>query len=216
MLEIALEYKGFVFPALGLHPANLDEDRVDKELEFLEAHIAGAVAVGEVGLDYHKRVIARAPRERQKAVLKEVLSIARRYERPAIIHSRYAWKDALALVEEAGVVRAVFHWFTGPSDVLREIVRLGYYISATPAAEYHAEHRRAVKAVPLTNLLVETDSPVSYGIESRWQAEPADILRALKAAAGVRGLSEPELAEITTANAVRLFNLPAQVVTGNP
>ena len=210
VLEIAREHDNFVFPALGLHPANLPGARIDRELEFLEGNIDMAKAVGEVGLDYHKRVVSGAAKELQKTVLKEVLAIARRHGKPAIIHSRYAWKDALALVEEAGLEKAVFHWFTGPSGVLRDIIQSGYHVSATPAAEYHAEHKRAVKAVPLENLLIETDSPVRYGIEVRWQSEPADVIRALRAAAEVRAMDGTELARITTDNARRLFDLPGE------
>ncbi len=82
-----------------------------------------------------------------------------------------------------------------------------YYISATPAAEYHQEHRRAVKAAPIEKLLLETDSPVSYGMEVRWRAEPADTLRTLKAAAEAREFNEVELARITTDNAIKFFDL---------
>ena len=86
----------------------------------------------------------------------------------------------------------------------------GYLISATPAAEYHQEHRRAVKAVALENLLIETDSPVSYGTELRWQAEPADVLRTLKAVAELRGINEQRLAQITTNNTIKFLDLPLE------
>lgn len=134
--------------------------------------------------------------------------MAKKHRKPVIIHSRYAWRDALTLAEEARIEKAVFHWYTGPTSVLRDIVQRGYLISATPATEYHHEHRRAVKDVALENLLVETDSPVRYGLEAKWQAEPADVLRSLKAVAQLKGIDEPELARITSNNAIRFFVLP--------
>jgi len=210
ILEIAEKYQGFVYPALGIHPAKLETSRINQNLEFIEDHLAEAKGIGEVGLDYHKRVTEIAPKELQKSVLREVLVIARKHQKPVIIHSRYAWRDALDLVEETEIKKAVFHWYTGPSSVLKDIVRLGYFISATPAAEYHQEHRRAVKAVSLENLLIETDSPVSYGAELKWRAEPADILRTLKAVTEMRGISEQELAQITMNNAIRFFDLPSR------
>ncbi len=207
VLELAGRYAGFIFPALGLHPQNLGSE-VEAALRQIEENIDGAVAIGEVGLDYHKRTLAGTAKERQKAVLKEVLGIALKSKKPAILHSRYAWQDCYALVSEAGLERAVFHWFTGPTSVLRQILDSGYMISATPAAEYHQEHRRAVKAAPADQLLLETDSPVSYGGPgARWQAEPADTVRSLRAAAGVRGVSPEDLARTTTENAVRFFRL---------
>jgi len=208
VLKIAEKYRGFVYPALGFHPARLEASRLNQNLEFIEDHITAVKGIGEIGLDYHKRVTAIVSKELQKSVLREILVIARKYQKPVIIHSRYAWRDSLALVEEAEVEKAIFHWYTGPSSVLKDIVSHGYFISATPAAEYHQEHRRAVKAIATENLLIETDSPVSYGTERRWQAEPADVLRTLKAVAELRGINEQKLAQITTNNAIKFFDLP--------
>jgi TatD DNase family protein len=129
------------------------------------------------------------------------------FDKPVSFHSRYAWKDSLALIKEVGVKRLVFHWYTGFSSTLRELVEAGYYISATPAAEYHDEHRRAVREVPIDRLLLETDCPVPYGRENKYTSQPSDVLRSLKAAAEIKGIDEKELAVQTTMNAKRLFGL---------
>jgi TatD DNase family protein len=210
VLEISEKYKSFVYPALGLHPwelGRMQAEKVDQNLRFMEQNVGRAVGIGEIGLDYHKRVRAVAEKDRQKGVYKEALEIARRHQKPAIIHSRYAWKDSFELVKEAKVEKAVFHWYTGFSSVLREIVAEGYFISATPAAEYHEEHRRAVKEAPLERMLLETDSPVEYGKGARYGAEPADVLRSLSAAAELRGMDESTIATQTTQNAIELFGL---------
>ena len=115
-LEISQEYNGFVYPALGLHPwelGNLETFTIDENLRFIEENIVSAVAVGEIGLDYDKRVLKVASKELQKEVLNQLLNIAKKYDKPAIIHSRYAWKDALYLIQDIGMDKAVFHWFTG-------------------------------------------------------------------------------------------------------
>jgi TatD DNase family protein len=208
-LEIAQGYRGFVYPALGLHPWNLKPAEIEHNLEFIEMHIDEAIAIGEIGLDYHKRVRAVAEKDTQKSVLRQLLALARRYDKLVSIHSRYAWRDALDLVQEARIEKAVFHWFTGPSSVLRDIIEQGYFISATPAVEYHEEHRRAIKEIPLERLLLETDSPVVYGRgrEFEFEARPAAVLKSLKGAANLRSVSENQIAEITTENAVKLFQL---------
>ncbi len=208
-LSLAQVYKGFVYPALGLHPWNLKHPEIDRNLEFIEANIDKAVGVGEIGLDYHKRVRAVAEKDLQKLVLREVLKIAEKYNKPVIIHSRYAWRDALSLVEEAQLEKAVFHWYTGTSSVLRDIVSQGYFISATPAVEYHEEHRRAIKEIPLERLLLETDSPVVYrrGSEFEYEARPAHVLTALRGVASLKGMNEAQIAEATTDNAVKFFCL---------
>ncbi len=210
VLELAEKYSDLVFPALGLHPQELpemDNARVERTLSQIEEHINKAVAVGEIGLDYHKRIRALASRERQQAVLRDVILLAKKYQKPVSIHSRYAWKDALAIATEAGIKDAVFHWYTGPSSVLRDLLAQGYYVSATPAAEYHSEHRRAVREAPLDRLFLETDSPVSYGREDRYTAAPKDVLRSLNAASEITGVDSESLAEQTTQNAIQFFRL---------
>jgi TatD DNase family protein len=139
-LEIAELYKGFVYPALGWHPWYIKEPEIEASLEFIRAKIDKAVGIGEVGLDYHKRVRAVADKELQKRTLRGLLKIAKEHDKPVLIHSRYAWRDAYDIVKEAGLEKAVFHWYTGTTSVLRDIIASGYYISVTPAIEYHEEH----------------------------------------------------------------------------
>lgn len=208
--EICLKYPSFIYPALGLHPwelGNLESHQIDYTLNFIEERAPDIVALGEVGLDYDKRVVKASPKELQKEVLKRLLALAKEHGKPVSIHSRYAWKDCFDLVKGAGIERAVFHWFTGFSSVLRDILDAGYFISATPAAEYHEEHRRAIKETPLEKLLLETDCPVVYGRQIRYRSEPADILRSLRAAAALKGIDEVAIAEQTTYNATQLLGL---------
>ncbi len=208
VLEIAHRHKKLVYPALGLHPGYLGQMKstdIERTLQQIEDNRGETVAIGEVGLDYDKKVVALAAKERQQAVFGELMALARKYQQPVIIHSRYSWQDALDMAKAAGVETAVFHWFTGPSSILRDIIAQGYSISATPATEYHAEHRRAVKEAPLSGLLLETDSPVEYGRELRYTAFPKDVLRTLRAVADLRDMEEATLAEQTTQNALRFF-----------
>jgi len=209
-LEISQKHLRFVYPALGLHPwelGNLGTSEIDDNLRFIEQNIASAVAVGEIGLDYDKRVLKAASKELQKEVLGRLLHIAKKYAKPAVIHSRYAWKDALQLIQDAGIDKAVFHWFTGFSSVLKGIIDGGYFVSATPATEYHEEHRRAVKEAPLPRLLLETDCPVTYGREARYESQPADVLRDLEAVSQLKGIAKATIAEQTTRNAINFFSL---------
>lgn len=211
-LLIAERFPSYVLPALGLHPweiGPLGTDGIEAAIRHIEENIGRAAGVGEVGLDYDKRVLHVSPKELQHEVLRRLLALAERHGKPVMLHSRYAWKDAFELVTQAGVQRVVFHWYTGFSSVLRDIIHKGYFISATPAAEYHNEHQRAIKEVPLENLLLETDSPVTYGRETRYRAEPADVARSLQAAARLRGIPPEQIADQTTRNAAAFLGLPA-------
>ena len=210
VLQIAQTYQGFVYPALGLHPSRLSETDIDRTMAFIETHLDKAIAIGEVGLDCHKRVRATADKAMQQGVFREILKIAKKHHKPVSIHSRYAWRDAFSLAAEAQVEKAVFHWYTGTSSVLKDIINHGYFLSATPALEYHEEHRRAIKEAPSEKLLLETDAPVVYGRgrDFAYASRPVDVRRSLRVAAELKGVSEARLAEITTNNARDFFCLP--------
>ena len=211
ILDIAEKHNNFVYPALGLHPwslGNMDASKVDLTLRQIEDNIEKAVGIGEIGLDYDKRVIASADKEHQKEAFKSVLELAGRYDKPVSVHARYSWKDSFDMVKESGVKRAVFHWYTGFSSVLREIIAGGYFISATPAGEYHDEHRRAVRETPMENLMLETDCPVTYGRETKYQSRPSDVIRSLGSAAQIKDVAESVVADKTTENALKFFDLP--------
>ncbi len=138
-----------------------------------------------------------------------MLRIGKNHKKPVLIHCRYAWRDALDLVGEVQPEKVVFHWYTGTSSVLPVIISQGYFISATPAVEYHEEHRRAVKEIPLSRILLETDSPVVYrrGTEFEYESRPVHLLRSLRGVSRLTGRDEAQVAEITTANARKFFGL---------
>lgn len=208
ILELSSKYKSFILPALGLHPlilGEIDNTEIERILQQIEEHINEIVAIGEVGLDYHKKVTSRASKELQHDIFKSILSMAKKYDKPLSIHTRYAWKDGFLLVKDSGITKAVFHWYTGFINTLHEIINNGYFISATPAAEYHNEHKRAIKETPLLNLLLETDCPVIYGREVRFMAKPADLVRTLQAVSRIKNADTNNVSQITTQNAVNLF-----------
>ena len=208
--KLASAYPGFIYPAIGLHPwslGNMSPQSLEENIAFIRDHLVSAVALGEVGLDYDKRVLKGAGKEQQQEVLRRLLELAVEFDRPVSFHSRYAWKDSLQIVSESGVRRLVFHWYTGFSSTLAGLIAEGYYISATPAAEYHDEHRRAIRETPVERLLLETDCPVHYGREEKYRSEPADLLRSLKAAAAIKGISPDELSSIVRENTTRLFGI---------
>lgn len=195
-----------IYPALGLHPWSLNDVGIEETIDFIERNIGHITALGEVGLDYWYKDVRRDEnkREEQKKIFRRILDMARKNDKPIIAHSRGAWMDCVNMVIEAGVKRAIFHWFSGPIEVLKKLLDHGYYISATPAAAYSREHRRAISETPLENIVLETDSPVIYAGEA---AEPAHIIRALRAVAELKDKDANLVAEKTTENARRIFRI---------
>lgn len=207
-LEWAQAYPGYVFPALGIHPTEFADDDVSASLSFIRENIEKRVAVGEIGLDYWNREARKNKdvREQQRRIYTEQLGIAREHGLPTSVHGRGSWRDALELAVEHGPETVVFHWYSGPLDVLSELLDGGYYISATPAAEYSRDHRAALENTPLERIIIETDSPV-YMRNRRRNSEPADTVVTLRALAKLKDADENEVARVTTGNAKKIFRI---------
>jgi TatD DNase family protein len=199
-LEIADDYPGCVFPAIGYHPWSIRENKIEDTLAFIEKHLDRCVAVGEVGLDYKIKV----KKPLQWEVFSRVLKIARKNEKPVIIHTRFSYERAHRMVVEADIKKAVFHWYSGPENILSRIIEDGYFVSATPALAFSKAHREAIAVAPMERILIETDSPVKYGYKT---SEPADLLETLRHLAQLKGISQDQALRITVDNTQRLFNI---------
>ncbi len=199
-----------IFVAMGIHPTEIKAGEVEKTLEFIRQNIQKAIAIGEIGLDYWRKEIKKGPgaKEEQRQVFISQLKIAQEFNLPAVIHSRGAWKECLELCLSSKVKKAVFHWYSGPLDILREIIREGFLISATPALGCSQQHQEAIRTVPVENILIETDSPVFYqNTEGGFKAGPKDVIRTLSLLAQIKNQPEEQIKSITAKNAVEFFNL---------
>jgi TatD DNase family protein len=205
IMELSGRYPGYVFPALGLHPWRLETDDLEANFSLMEAELPRCLALGEVGLDF----AVKTPKDRQAQVLRRLLEMAVREKKPVLLHARRAWAEALDLLKAYEVRRAVFHWYSGPASVLKEILARGYFISATPAAAYSEKHRQAIQMAPLNQLLLETDCPEVYqGVPS----EPKDLLAVLASVSELYGKEKGQIAGQTFTNAQGFFklNLPGE------
>ena len=199
VLEISKKYDNFIFPAIGIHPWDVEKGN-ETALKFISEKIDDIVAIGEVGLDYW----TKTSKETQLDVFNKILKIATSSKKPLVVHSRGAWEDAFHYVSSSNLEKVIFHWYSGPRDVLKKIVDYKYFISASLAANYSKHHREAIKYVPPENLILETDSPVKYkGVAS----EPADAIKVLRVVAELKDMRIGSLAEITTKNVEKIFEL---------
>ncbi len=197
---LAARFTGQVMPAYGAHPWSLAEETWPANLEFLRQNLPEAAALGEVGLDYRYGV----DKKLQRRVLSELLPLAAEFGKPVSFHCLYAFKRSLSMLKEAGVGRAVFHWYSGPLDFLDEILAAGYLVSDTPALAYSRSHRAALARTPLDRILVETDAPEEY--QGR-PSEPAQLLTTISLLADLKQLTPEQTAESTLLNARAFFGL---------
>jgi TatD DNase family protein len=206
-LRLAERYRGYVFPGVGVHPSEALKVDHGEAVRFVREHAVEASLVGEVGLDYsYPFARGEDARERMRMLCSGLVEVAAETGLPVSVHSRSAYRDTLDIMRRHDVGAAVFHWYDGPLDTLRLILDSGYYVSATPAAEYSKGHRAVLAEAPVERILVETDSPVHLRRLGR-RSEPADVWLTVHALAGIKGMEPGEIAGIATRNTETLFQL---------
>lgn len=204
-------------PAYGLHPMYLDQHQPAHLAELREwIERERPVAVGECGLDYF--IEGLDPRQ-QQVYFDGQLALAREFELPVIIHARRAVEAVTAALKRIGgsgpapgALRGVVHSFSGSPEQARQLWQLGFLIGlGGPVTHARANRlRRLVATMPLEYLLLETDAPDQPDVEIRGQRnEPARLTTIRDTIAALRGVDADEIAAATTANARRLFHLPA-------
>lgn len=204
--------------AMGMHPSDADPAKVGECVELIRAHKGELAAVGEIGLDFWYKW-ARKDREKkdaQRAVFRTLLETAKEMELPVIVHTRGTWRECLDTVKGVGLRKAEFHWYSGPIDVLKDILDGGYYISAAPSLAYSPQSREAIRYAPVDRIMIETDSPVFYhappeagasGEGGGFVAEPKDVFRTLKAYCALKNSDEESTLAILNRNAREFFGL---------
>ena len=202
-----------VYATVGVHPH--DARKASREtyshLETLLAH-PKVLAVGEIGLDYH---YDNSPREIQREVFVTQMDIARTAGKPIIIHTRDAWHETVDLLRahwKSG--SGIMHCFSGGDEEAHEALDLGFHISYGGILTFNraADVRRTAAALPLDRLLVETDAPYLTPAPHRKirRNEPRFVVETARCLADVQGLDYETLAQATSDNFRRLFDLPGR------
>ncbi len=209
--EHAKKFHEIYFSA-GIHPSDAgaakENDLAEIENLCLEEK---CIAVGETGLDYYRDFTKP---EVQQNYFREQLRLAKKINKPVIIHDRKASEDILKILDDEkfdGIngLGGVFHCFNSNVKIAREVLERGFYISFTGNITFKKSDRPEIaKIVPLDRLLLETDSPFMAPVPHRGHDnEPAYIPYVAATHATTRGISLEEVAEQTTRNALKLFNI---------
>ena len=193
----------------GLHPMYMAEHKacdLDALPQWLES--GQAVAVGECGLDFY---IDDPDPDAQRDFFDAQLGIARELDLPVIVHARRAVDEVTRLARRHPGIRGVIHSFSGSEQQARQLIDLGFCLGFGGPITYPRANRLRglVASLPLDALLLETDAPDQPDADHRGERnEPALLPRIAEEIAALRGISAREVAETTTRNAAKLFNLP--------
>ncbi|MDQ2907551.1 MAG: TatD family hydrolase [Ktedonobacteraceae bacterium] len=208
-LTLAKTHPGQVFAGVGVHPHDATTYSDEVGTQFREmARAPEVVAIGEFGLDYFRML---SPRDVQRAVFCAHLQLARDCDLPCIIHVRDSHDDVVELLRAHGQgLRGVFHCFSGNVAQAEECLEFaGFMLSfAGPLTRQGNALPEVAALAPLDRILVETDSP--YLVPQPLRAkrnEPLFVTHTAQRLAAIRAMTLEEIAQVTTANAVRLFGL---------
>jgi TatD DNase family protein len=195
--------------AVGIHPWYIHKSFLSDIPSLHSAKEQGAVAIGEIGLDSK---IANVDFELQKKIFEQQLAVAREIDLPVVIHCRGAFNELILSLKRIGTPKAggIIHSFSGSPELVDELVRFGINFSLGGTLTYRNSKKRVavLKKIYPDFSLLETDSPDIPPVQKQGEINyPENILFNLKAAAEIVGDTVERVAENTTRNASRIFNL---------
>jgi TatD DNase family protein len=195
--------------SVGTHPHSASQERDVTVREIVElTRNPRVVAIGEAGLDFFYQ---KSSREDQEAGFRSHIAAARETGLPLVIHTRDADQDAIRILRDEmarGPFKALLHCYTGGRELAEAALEMGLYISFSGILTFpkSGELRELAASLPLDRLLVETDAPFLAPQPHRGKRnEPAYVRHTAKVLAGLKGVSEAEIAGVTTANFFRHF-----------
>jgi TatD DNase family protein len=206
-LKLVNDYPAQLKCAIGVHPSEADKIAED-DLLWIEA-MAGdpaVVAIGEIGLDIYRGETNLAQQEK---LFERMLHLARFTALPVVIHHRATGWRTIEIIEAAGNSKGVFHCFSEDYDYAKRVLDQGFHISFTGNITYkNSKLPELAKQLPLDRILLETDAPFMAPMPIRGQrCEPMHVVDVAKRLAELHNTTLARIAEITTQNAEKLFNL---------
>ncbi len=183
-----------VFGVIGIDPTFSDRD--SDYIDTLAGVVKGdkkIVAIGEIGLDF---VVPKAAPDVQRKVFERQVNIAMELDKPIVIHARKAVEEAMVMIIDMGVKKAMFHFFEGDERTAKLLADHGYMISISPGDS--SKKRRVIKAVDINNIVAETDSPIVG-------KSPADVVAVVEAVAKIKAIDVAEAAQRTRRNVREFF-----------
>ena len=216
MLRVCREYKGYCYPMIGLHPTSVGAD-YEKELEIVARELASPnefVAVGEIGMDlYWDKTFLR---EQQRGLDRQI-EWALEYGLPVVLHCREAFDHIYNVLKpyQQTPLKGIFHSFTGTSEEACRIMEFADFMIGINGVVTFKKSTlpEVLKNIPLERIVLETDSPYLTPVPFRGKRNESSYIPLIaQKIAELTGLETKKIEEITTQNALNLFNLQCENV----
>ncbi len=186
--------KKYVRMSLGMHPlyANFHKS----EFLIFEKNLDRTSYIGEIGLDFSKEGIAT--KNIQIESLKRIFKLVSNKKKILSLHSRKAEKDILELLIIYKISNAIFHWYSGGLNLIKDIADAGYYFSINPAMTKSVSGQKIISKIPKDKILTETDGP--FIIENNNIIKPGQVESVITYLANHWDLSEDDVIKIIQSN----------------
>jgi TatD DNase family protein len=207
MLDLESAFPEHCFAMMGLHPCSVGENVAD-DLAWVARHLAERTwaGIGETGIDLYwdKTWFAQ-----QQEAFAQQIEWAKDLNRPVIVHSRESNEECLALVKagQDGRLRGIFHCFSGTVEQAQRMIDLGFMLGIGGTVTYpKSELPEVLRAIPLENIVLETDAPYLPPVPYRGKRNESAYVRLVaEMLSEIKVTPLARIAEVTTANALRMF-----------
>ena len=203
VLNIYNKYEGYLLPAVGIHPENIDNSNLKTIENIIKEH--KVFAIGEIGLDYHYN---DENKDEQKEYFIKQLDLALKYDLPVIIHIREAMQECFDILKTRKN-KGIIHCFSGSVELAREYIKLGYKLGIGGVLTFkNSKLYEVIEKIDLKDIVLETDSPFLSPEPFRGKKnKPCNVLYVAKRIAEIKNISLEEVINTTTATAKQIFDI---------
>jgi len=208
VIELVNKYNN-IYGTIGIHPEEIS-NTLKEDLDFIEKNLKNhkIVGIGEIGLDYHWN---KDNKEQQADVFIKQIELAKRYNKPIVIHSREATLETYNILRDnLGSIKATLHCYSSTLDMAKRFLKLGvnFGVGGVLTFKNSLKLQEVVKGLELENFMLETDSPYLTPEPFRGKKnEPYNIIYVAKKIAEIKDIPLEKVLEITTQNAINQFDL---------
>ncbi len=203
VLNIYNKYEGYLLPAVGIHPENIDNSNLKTIENIIKEH--KVFAIGEIGLDYHYN---DENKDEQKEYFIKQLDLALKYDLPVIIHIREAMQECFDILKTRKN-KGIIHCFSGSVEMAREYIKLGYKLGIGGVLTFkNSKLYEVIEKIDLKDIVLETDSPFLSPEPFRGKKnKPCNVLYVAKRIAEIKNISLEEVINTTTTTAKQIFDI---------
>lgn len=156
-VKLSLYYENII-PAVGIHPCNIENSK-EEDIELIKKIVdtSNIRVLGEIGIDNKCK-----NREKQVKFFNDFINLAKEYDLSLNIHALDNWREIFDILIKNDIKKAYFHWYTGPLDLIDEIVNKGYFIGINPSIKIQKKQIEVLEKLKVENILTESDGPYNY------------------------------------------------------